>query len=166
MQKTFPAAGRRPALAVLAVLTAAICIAVATLALAQAVRPDVRGRSPQVIDPALLDFGGQLVYLYGLRGLRPEQTCSLGGRDWACGQEARWAARNRIASHWVDCVERGRGPGGELFAVCYLGGIGGPEMNSWLVEQGRAQAAHDYAEDYADAEARARAAGLGIWRGQ
>ena len=65
----------------------------------------------------------------------------------------------------MDCVERGRGPGGEVFALCYLGGVGGPELNSWLVEQGWALAARDYAEDYVAAEEQAREAGRGLWRG-
>ncbi|MGF1632168.1 MAG: thermonuclease family protein [Kiloniellaceae bacterium] len=136
-------------------------------AFAQLGSGEIRGRAPQVIDSGLLDFAGRAVYLYGLRGLPPGQTCTLGSQQtWACGQEAGWAARNRIANHWVDCVERARGPGGELFAVCYLGGVGGPELNAWLVEQGWAEAADDYAEDYVAAEAAARAAGRGLWRGQ
>ncbi len=127
----------------------------------------IRGRAPAALDSGLLDFAGQAVYLYGLRGAPPDQVCTLGdGRAWACGQEARWAARHRIANHWVECVERARGPGGEIFALCYLGGVGGPELNSWLVEQGWALAARDYADDYVAAEEQAREARRGLWRGQ
>ena len=140
--------------------------AAAPVCLAQLGSADIRGRAPQVIDPGLLDFGGQPVYLYGLRGPGADQTCSLGAGTWNCGKEARWAARNRIASHWVECLERGRGPGGEIFAVCYLGGVGGPELNAWLAEQGWARAAADYAADYVAAEEKARSAGLGLWRRQ
>lgn len=154
----------------LAVLLLALAGPAAAPALAQLGSGEIRGRAPQVIDSGLIDFAGQPVYLYGLRGVAPEQSCELGGqaadRTWACGQEARWAARNRIANHWVDCVERARGAGGEVFAVCYLGGVGGPELNAWLVEQGWALAATDYAEDYVAAEAAARAAGRGLWRGR
>lgn len=153
--------GRWAARSVLAGL-ALLCSAAA--ASAQLGSADIRGRAPQVIDSGLLDFGGRPVYLYGLRGARAEQTCPLAGRTWNCGQEARWAARNRIANHWVECLERGRGPGGEIFAVCYLGGVGGPELNAWLVEQGWALAARDYAPDYVAAEDNARAAGRGLWR--
>ena len=126
----------------------------------------IRGRAPQVIDSGLLKFAGQPVYLYGLRGPNPMETCQLGGSTWNCGQEARWAAANRIANHWVDCVEKARGGAGEVFAICYLGGVGGPELNTWLVEQGWAKAARDYTEDYAAAEDEARAARRGLWRGQ
>lgn len=157
---------RRRALAVL--LLVGLCTAVFALPVsAQMGGAEIRGRAPQALDSGLLDFAGKPVYLYGLRGARPERTCLLrDGSSWNCGQEARWAARNRIANHWVECVERGRGPGGEIFALCYLGGVGGPELNAWLVEQGWAMAARDYADDYVAAEERARAAGLGLWRGQ
>lgn len=127
---------------------------------------DIRGRAPQVLDTGLLEFGGRPVYLYGLRGAGAGEICQPpSGTSWPCGREARWAARNRIASHWVECIERGRGPGGEVFAVCYLGGVGGPELNAWLVEQGWARAARDYAQDYVAAEEAARSNGRGLWRG-
>jgi len=154
----------------LAWLASAVLLAplLALPAAAQLGGGQVRGRAPEVVDSALLSFAGQPVYLYGLRGLAQGDTCSYqtsgSTETWACGQEAYWAARNRLANHWVDCVERGRGPGGEIFAVCYLGGVGGPELNAWLVEQGWARAARDYAEDYAAAEDAARAAGRGLWR--
>lgn len=147
-------------------LAALLVFGFAADSLAQMGSADIRGRAPQVIDSALLDFGGQPVYLYGLRGVGADEVCRPpGGNSWPCGREARWAARNRIANHWVECLERGRGPGGEVFAVCYLGGVGGPELNAWLVEQGWARAARDYAEDYVAPEAAARSAGRGLWRG-
>ena len=145
-------------------LVAVLAVALGSVAQAQLGAGDIHGRAPRVIDSGLLDFGGQPVYLYGLRGLRPGETCPRAGAQWDCGQEAYWATRNRIAHHWVDCLERARGPGGEVFAVCYLGGVGGPELNAWLVEQGWARAARDYSQDYADAEDAARSAGLGLWR--
>src|SRR5690606_503451 len=138
-----------------------LTMALAAPAPAQLGSGQVHGRAPQPVDTDLLDFAGQRVHLYGLRGLAPDATCPSGTSSWACGQEARWAARNRIAGHWVDCVERARGAGGEILAVCYLGGVGGPELNAWLVEQGWAYAV---ADDYRAAEESARAAGRGLWR--
>jgi endonuclease YncB( thermonuclease family) len=155
-----------PAIRSVLLLAALLAVVFCPAANAQLGSGDLRGRAPQVIDSGLIDLGGRPVYLYGLRGLRREETCNQGGRQWGCGQEAWWAARNRIANHWVDCVERARGPGGEIFAVCYLGGVGGPELNSWLVEQGWALAASDYAQDYVASETAARAAGRGVWRGR
>lgn len=149
----------------LALFTGLVMFGMTTGVEAQLGSGGIRGRAPQVLDSGLLDFAGQAVYLYGLRGLKPDAECSLHGQSWACGQEARWATANRIANHWLDCVERARGAGGEVFAICYLGGVGGPELNAWLVEQGWARAARDYADDYVAAEERARAAKRGLWRG-
>ncbi|GAB4366084.1 MAG: hypothetical protein Kow00114_23760 [Kiloniellaceae bacterium] len=154
----------KPVLAAVLLALAGLCAAPA--AEAQLGSGSIRGRAPQVIDSGLIDFAGQPVYLYGLRGLHPMETCLLGGTAWNCGQEARWAAANRIANHWVDCVEEARGAGGEIFAVCYLGGVGGPELNAWLVEEGWAKAARDYSGAYAAAEDAARAARRGLWRSQ
>lgn len=157
-----------PALALALALALLLGLLSALPAGAQLGSGQIRGRAPQAVTTALLDFAGQPVHLYGLRGLAPDATCRFGGAadgpSWPCGREARWAARDRIAGHWVDCVERARGPAGELSAVCYLGGVGGPELNAWLVEQGWATATGGPADDYVAAEASAKAAGRGIWR--
>ena len=50
-----------------------------------------------------------MIQLYGLQAPRVEQTCQADGVVWACGQEARWAAINRVGGHWISCIERGRG---------------------------------------------------------
>lgn len=130
----------------------------------------ISGRGPAVIDSASLDFAGQQVGLYGLRGAPVSQTCAIGSQVWACGQEARWAAQNRVGNHWVVCVEQAQGSGGRPLAICYLGGVGGPELNAWLVEQGWALALRDDGAGdpapYLAQEEAARAAGRGLWRGR
>ncbi len=130
----------------------------------------ISGRGPAVIDSASLDFAGRQVGLYGLRGAPASQTCTIGSQVWACGQEARWAAQNRVGNHWVVCVEQGQDSAGRPLAVCYLGGVGGPELNAWLVEQGWALALrNDGAGDpapYLAQEEAARTAGRGLWRGR
>ncbi len=126
----------------------------------------IKGRGATVIDTATLELAGQRIRLYGLRGVAASQTCAIQGLIWACGREARWAAKNRLGNHWVDCVERAKDASGEILAVCYLGGVGGPELNAWLVEQGWALAARDGDSHYLAQEESARAAGRGVWRGQ
>lgn len=128
--------------------------------------PQISGRAPAVIDTATLEFAGQRVRLYGLQATAPSQTCRLDALVWACGQEARWAATNRVGNHWVVCEERRRDDAGTLLAVCYLGGIGGPELNAWLVEEGWALAERGDGAPYAEQEDRARGAARGLWRGQ
>lgn len=123
-----------------------------------------QGRGPAVIDSATLAFAGKRVRLLGLHGLPPSETCAAGALTWPCGREARWAAQNRVGRHWVVCVEQAR-TAEEVLAVCYLGGIGGPELNAWLVEQGWARAAPAEGVDYGPLEDTARSAGRGLWRG-
>lgn len=125
----------------------------------------ISGRAPAVIDAATLDFAGQRVRLDGLQATPPTQTCRLDALVWACGQEARWAATNRVGNHWVVCEERRRDDAGTVLAVCYLGGVGGPELNAWLVEEGWALAERGEGARYVAEEERARAAARGLWRG-
>lgn len=127
---------------------------------------EITGRGPVVIDSATLVMTGQRIRLFGLRATVPSQTCTIGALVWACGQEARWATINRVGNHWVVCVERARDGDGAILAVCHLGGIGGPELNAWLVEEGWALATRGEATAYVAQEERAKAAGRGLWRGQ
>ncbi len=124
-----------------------------------------QGRGPAVIDSATLEFAGKRVRLLGLHGLAQEDSCSAGTLTWPCGREARWAAQNRVGRHWVVCVEQARAAEAAILAVCYLGGVGGPELNAWLVEQGWARAVPAEGVDYRPLEDAARSAGRGLWRG-
>jgi endonuclease YncB( thermonuclease family) len=129
---------------------------------------EIAGR-PRVIDAGTLDFSGRRVRLHGIDAPDLTQTCRLAGQvagqSWTCGRDARWAAINRIHPHWVSCDARGRDPQGTELAVCYLAGFGQHELNVWLVAQGWALAAPGAPKAYAAAQATARAAGRGLWRG-
>jgi len=127
---------------------------------------EITGRGPVVIDSATLEMTGQRIRLFGLRATVASQTCTIGALVWACGQEARWATINRVGNHWVVCEERARDGDGAILAVCHLGGVGGPELNAWLVEEGWALATRGDGAAYVAQEERARAAGRGLWRGQ
>ena len=127
---------------------------------------EIAGKKPDIFQADRFELAGQTIQLYGLQAPRVDQTCQADGATWACGQEARWAAINRIGGHWISCIERGRGANGEIFAVCSLGGQGGPELNAWMVEQGWALAARHYANDYVMHEGLAKAARRGLWRSE
>ncbi|WP_299396837.1 thermonuclease family protein [Pelagibius sp.] len=163
-----PPASRQLLLCAALALAAAFAIIVAAPVPADA---QVEGRRPQVIDTATLDFAGRQVRLFGLQGIPGAQTCTVGTLVWACGQEALWAARNRIANHWVHCrPATDVAADADAAVICDLGGPGGPELNAWLVEQGWARAApanvnRTGTAPYAEQEDAARAAGQGIWRG-
>ncbi len=157
-------ASRAPGRALGAVLVLLVASAGPRPGLAQ----EIAGR-PRVIDAGTLDFSGRRVRLHGIDAPDLTQTCRLAGqvsgRSWTCGRDARWAAINRIHPHWVSCDARGRDPDGAELATCYLAGFGQHELNVWLVAQGWALAAPGAPRGYAAAQAAAKAAGKGLWRG-
>ena len=44
--------------------------------------------------------------------------------------------------------------------------VAGADLNTWMVEQGRAVAYQKYSRDYVSHEAAAKAARRGVWRGE
>ncbi len=108
-----------------------------------------------------LEFSGTELQLYGIDAPERQQACLRDGRRWECGFEAAAALAYRVAGQWVTCSEQGRDADGTLLGLCFLGGYGGPEVNSWMVNAGWGLA--DRPPLFADAEAAARAAGRGIW---
>lgn len=130
---------------------------------AQGAAAEIAGKRPQVVDGDSFLLVGNLIDLDGLDAPELDQTCRRAGVLWACGQAARSALINRIAFHWVFCVPERQGSGGAIAATCYLGGIGGPELNAWLVAKGWALADRPHSLRYAKEETAARAAGLGLW---
>ena len=54
---------------------------------------------------------------------------------------------------------------GRIVAVCYMA-EGQIDINGLMVEQGWALAYRKYSEDYVGQEAKAKALGQGIWRGE
>ena len=129
-----------------------------------AVAAEVSGKQTEVFSPAFIEVGSTLVRLEGLRAPRNNQICNEGAVPWTCGRDARWAALNRLGNHWITCLERGRAEDGSFIGLCYLGGVGGPELNAWLVEQGWALTDATGAERYLEEETNARAERRGLWR--
>lgn len=130
-------------------------------ALAQA---EITGK-PAILDGDSIEIGGQAISLHGIDAPESGQTCLAEGRAWRCGFEAEAALAFFVAGNWVTCIERGRDDSGAVVAVCYAGGIGGPDLARWLVAEGWALADPDRGSDYARQEDAARAAGKGLWRG-
>lgn len=127
---------------------------------------EIAGKRPYVVDGDSFELLGIRVRLFGVDAPDPDQTCSLNGASWNCGLDARWALGDRIGLNWVVCIERSRDPDGSVSAVCYLGGIGGPELNGWIVAQGWALARRQESQAYLADEEAARRAGRGLWRSQ
>jgi len=142
-----------------------ICLAILVLFPAIAAGAEIVGR-PRVIDAGTLDFSGRIVRLYGIDAPDVSQTCRADGREWPCGLEARWAAINRIGSHWVTCATVSETAEGGLAAVCYLAGLGQMDLNAWLVARGWALADPAATTGYKTQEAAARSAHKGLWKGR
>jgi len=142
--------------------TLALSIALLTPAVALA---DITGK-PRVIDGDTLEIAGERIRLHGIDAPEFEQTCVADGKRWHCGLEAASALAFKIARGWVTCQGEDRDKYGRAIAICYAGGVGGPELNAWLVSEGWALAYRRYSLDYVGEEATAREARRGMWRGE
>ena len=129
--------------------------------MARASRSTVSGRA-RVVDGDTLDVGAVRVRLHGVDAPESRQSCVAGARRWSCGERATRALTARIGARTVACEERDRDRYGRIVAVCRAGG---EDLNAWMVSQGLALAYRRYSRDYVGAEARARDARLGMWRG-
>ena len=63
----------------------------------------------------------------------------------------------------VECLRHARDRYSPLLAVCY---VGGESINERIVREGWALDFRRYSTDYLQAEAEAKRAGAGIWRGE
>ena len=71
--------------------------------------------------------------------------------------------KEHLNGRQVECVGHARDRYGRLLAVCY---VGGESINERIVREGWALDFRRYSTDYLQAEAEAKRAGAGIWRGE
>lgn len=117
-----------------------------------------------VVDGDTLDIHGQRVRLWGVDAPESSQTCTVAGKVAQCGQAAALALADFIGQKTVSCTRKDTDRYGRLVGVCSVAGV---EVNRWQVEQGNALAYVQYGGAvYNEAEARARAARLGVWAGE
>jgi endonuclease YncB( thermonuclease family) len=117
----------------------------------------------KVIDGDTIVVADQLVRLHGIDAPELDQTFSWRGQQIACGTMSLAALEALIAGVKVGCevVERDRH--GRLVAKVYS--PNGVVIGRRLVSAGWALAYRRYSKDYVDAEAEARKANRGMWRG-
>jgi endonuclease YncB( thermonuclease family) len=132
------------------------------LSLAGEARADVTGPA-RVIDGDTIVVAGEHVRLQGIDAPERHQTCTAYGQEWACGRTAGEWVRAFVADRIVECRGHARDRYGRLLAVCY---VGGEELNERIVREGWALDYRRYSTDYLDAEAAAKRAGAGLWRGE
>lgn len=130
------------------------------------------GAAVRIVDGDTLAVEGlpQRIRLYGIDAPEDGQTCFDGQRVvYHCGEAASAALTNLFggADVWCQFKRTGRGTVrhdiyGRILAVC---GAGNVDANDWLVRQGFAWS-YRKMKAYRAAEAEARAAGRGVWRGE
>ncbi|WP_247957805.1 thermonuclease family protein [Ensifer sesbaniae] len=119
-----------------------------------------------VIDGDTIEIAGERIRLQGVDAPESWQVCEDGdGLRYRCGREAAMMLDRFLqASRPTRCefVERDRYQ--RFVGVCIR--ADGVEANRWLVERGLAVDWARYSGGaYADAQGKARAQALGIWRG-
>lgn len=135
---------------------AALALMVA-LASAQRAQITIEGRA-DIIDGDGLMIGGRELRLWGIDAPECAARCANGVKP---GTRATLALSNFIAGRVVRCIVTGSGRHGREEATC---AAGGQDINAWMVENGWARDWRSFSDGaYRDAEARARAAGLGVW---
>jgi len=118
----------------------------------------------RVIDADTLAIAGRAVRLEGIDAPEKRQACRRNGRRYQCGLAATQALRRRIGAGRVACTLGGRDNDGRSLGICHA--ADGTDLNGWLVEHGWALAYRRFSGRYVPQEARARAAGAGLWAGQ
>lgn len=113
---------------------------------------------PVATESAVFESGGQTISIDGVESLAPEQTCSHGGADWACGVRARAAFRAWLRGRALVCQLPEGQDEAAMRGKCRLAK---EDVGEWLVENGWAFAAAD--GPYAQAGERARAEGRGVF---
>ena len=131
-------------------------------ALAQGVADATVSGPARVVDGDTLEVRGMRVRLHGIDAPESKQRCRSAQRTWRCGHEATRALARRIGSRTVACEERDQDRYGRIVAVCR---VGGEDVNAWMVAEGWAFAYRRYSTQYVAEETVARAAKLGMWRG-
>lgn len=135
-----------------------ICLVFALIVAAPAFA-DATGEA-RVVDGDTIHIGKTKIRLQGIDAPEQKQTCTAGGRDWACGRAATQALIDAINNQGVTCRGDKRDRYKRLLATCYVGNI---NLNALMVHNGWALAYRKYSTDYVDAEAAAEKAGTGLW---
>jgi endonuclease YncB( thermonuclease family) len=117
----------------------------------------------KVLDGDTIVVAGELVRLHGLDAPELDQTFWWRGERIACGMMAMAALEALTAGIDLSCKAVERDRHGRLVAKVFS--PDGVDIGRRLVLSGWALAYRQYSTDYVDAEAAARKARRGLWRG-
>lgn len=116
-----------------------------------------------VLDGDTLELGHLRIRLFGVDAPELDQICwTAGEAEWPCGIAARDRLAAMVEGREIGCRPRERDSYGRLIARCF---VEGQDLGAALIAEGLAWAYLRFSWRYAEGEATARAAGLGIWQG-
>jgi endonuclease YncB( thermonuclease family) len=118
------------------------------------------------IDGDTLRAGDGTEYrIFGIDAPELQQTCNeANGKSWLCGRAAKAKLTTLLKRGNVNCAARANDRFGRIVAVCSVEGV--PDLGETLVRDGYAIDLDGAAGNpYRAAEAEAREAKRGIWRG-
>lgn len=142
---------------------AAALVATLAAAVALAGEAELSGQA-RVLDGDTIDIGPVRVRIHGVDAPEFSQSCAArGGGEWACGREAAARLAELTRDARVLCDPRERDQYGRIVARCTAGGV---DLGGTLVAEGLAWAFLRYSDDYEAVEAKARAAGRGVWQAE
>lgn len=116
-----------------------------------------------IIDGDTIEINNVRIRFHGIDAPESEQSCTVLGKTYPCGQQASEALTNIIGSHPVSCKQKDRDRYNRVVAVCHAAGH---NLNGWMTGQGWALAYRRYAKDYVAHERSASAGKRGIWQGE
>lgn len=122
-----------------------------------------------ISDPMHLQINGQMIALWGIDTLAPDQQCWQDGAAWGCGEEALMALKHYADGKMVRCdIQSAADKEGPAFGKCFrLKGQKEQDIAEHLVKQGWAldrgvQSGGAYYAAEQDAQNRKR----GAWQGR
>jgi endonuclease YncB( thermonuclease family) len=113
-----------------------------------------------IIDGDTLHIGRRIYNLSGIDAPELGQRCMKENKEWRCGLEAALALRKLAAFGTVTCTSKSK-----RTVVTGLCQIEGKDLGEVMLGQGYAVAVTDALPNYRSAEAAAKDAKLGLWRG-
>lgn len=116
--------------------------------------------SVTVIDGDTLQIESRIFNLAGIDAPELGQRCLIEDKEWRCGLEAALALRKLTAFGEVNCTTEEQGP--RVSGLCH---VADKDLGAVLLEQGYVVVLAATFPTYQSAEAHAREAKLGLWRG-
>jgi endonuclease YncB( thermonuclease family) len=118
------------------------------------------------IDGDTLITGDLQIRLFGIDAPELHQTCKdAKGKAYACGRAAKVKLTTIVKRGNVGCKKKDTEASGRVIATCSAEGV--PDIGEQMVRDGYAvDVPSAGADPYKDAEAEAKAAKRGIWRGR